>query len=122
MTPFRQGLGGRNGPLLMLLMVAAGLLTPSHEADVGFDRSQDSFLVLGIMRILLSPAPFMGICALHCLGCFGFGSNIACESSHGHVVEFSEFTYLSSCRLSLPVFASRALSIVDLSSQAVALK
>ena len=32
------------------------------------------------MRILLSPTPFMGICALHCLGYFGFGGNIACES------------------------------------------
>ena len=65
----------------------------SHAADAGC-RLQGFFLkrmlastgwpdshILGSidMRILASqvPVPFMGICALHCLGCFGFGSNIA---------------------------------------------
>ena len=30
-----------------------------------------------------SPGPFMGICALHCLGCFGLGSNIAPHLGNG---------------------------------------
>ena len=49
----------------MLLMLVAGLrLIPSHEAaDVGINkvsRCTD-------MRVLLGPAPFMSVCALHCL-------------------------------------------------------
>ena len=61
------------------------------------------------MLILSSPAPFMGICALHCLGCFGLGSNIAYESSSSHelFVELSKFTHLSAYRLFLPVLCRR---------------
>ena len=71
------------------------LLIPSYEA--GCWLQQD-------LKILPSPAPFMGICALHCLGPRlgypGFGRHIACESnsSHGHFVEFSKI-HVSACGL-----------------------
>ena len=104
---FRQGVGRRNGPLLMLLMLML--------ASTG---AQDALHILGSinMRILLSPAPFVGICGLHCPADFGFGNNVACfaTSSHGHFVDFSKLTYLSACRrLSLPILCRQLYPLLS---------